>query len=95
MTLCYYLVQIFGANISNFRGFRSFTIISGYNSQLRVYGDDLAVDPSKIFFHMVYRIAVQNLALLSSRSTSFQKLGLICPTIYISPEEDQRILVKT
>ena len=58
----------------------SFTIISGYNSQLRVYGDDLAVDPSKIFFHIVYRIAVQNLALLSSRSTSFQKLGLICPT---------------
>ena len=74
-------MQTFGANISNFRGFRSFTIISGYNSQLRVYGDDLVVDPSKIFFHMVYRIAVQNLALLSSRSTSFQKLGLICPTM--------------
>ena len=80
MTLCYYLVQIFGANISNFRRFRGFTILSGFNSQLRVYGDDFAVDPSKIFFHMVYRIAVQNLALLSGRSASFQKLGLICPT---------------
>ena len=40
----------FGANISNFRGFRGFTILSGFNSQLRVYGDDLVVDPSKIFF---------------------------------------------
>ena len=46
MTLWYYLVQIFGTDISNFRGFRGF----GFNSQLRVYGDDLAVDPSKIFF---------------------------------------------
>ena len=65
----------FGANISNVRGFRGFTILSGFNSQLRVYGDDLMVDPSKILFRMVYRIAVQNLALLSSRSASFQKLG--------------------
>ena len=85
MTLRYYLVKKIGPNISNVRGFRSFTIISGYNSQLRVYGDDLMVDPSKIFFRMVYRIAVQNLALLSSRSASFQKLGLICPAEDPSP----------
>ena len=50
MTLCYHLVKKFGANISNFCGFRGFTILSGFNSQLQVYGDDLAVDPSKIFF---------------------------------------------
>ena len=74
-------MQIFSANIFNFCEFHGFTILKGFNSQLRVYGDDLAVDPSKILFHVVYRIAVQNLVLLSSRSASFHKLGLICPTI--------------
>ena len=42
---------------------------------------DLAVDPSEIFFHMVYRIALQNLTLLSSRSASSQIFELICLTI--------------